>query len=160
MAFMIFDLDRTVICSKHRASILPNGSLDLAHWRENSTFDMIMRDSLLPLAKSMRNLYVCGHTIIVCTARLMSNADFYYLAHNKLPYDFILHRAMHPEAETIGDAQLKVDLLHSFFTERGFESIRDAKAIMFDDNVKVIERLRREGVHVYDAIEMNAKLAA
>ena len=47
----IYDLDHTVICSAHRQATLPNGDLDLAHWIENSTAELVARDSLLPLAE-------------------------------------------------------------------------------------------------------------
>ena len=46
----IYDLDHTVIDSSHRAATLPNGSIDLDHWREHSTPELIARDRLLPLA--------------------------------------------------------------------------------------------------------------
>ena len=41
----IYDLDHTVICSAHRQATLPNGDLDLAHWIENSTAELVARDS-------------------------------------------------------------------------------------------------------------------
>ena len=37
----IFDLDGTVIDSSHRQLALPNGDIDLTHWRENSTKEKI-----------------------------------------------------------------------------------------------------------------------
>jgi hypothetical protein len=48
----IYDLDHTVIDSTHRQATLADGSLDLAHWIENNTPELIARDSLLPLAKA------------------------------------------------------------------------------------------------------------
>jgi hypothetical protein len=50
----IFDLDHTVIDSSHRQLTNADGSLDLAHWRENCTHEKIMADTLLPLARTMR----------------------------------------------------------------------------------------------------------
>ena len=53
----IFDLDDTVIDSSHRATLtVVNGQveLDLNAWRKDSTYENIMKDSLLPLANYMR----------------------------------------------------------------------------------------------------------
>ena len=61
----IFDLDHTVIDSSHRQATLPDGSLDLDHWRENSTAGMIRRDKLLPLAKVWRDQFAKGNEIVV-----------------------------------------------------------------------------------------------
>ncbi len=52
-----FDLDGTVIDSSHRATLtVDNGQvvLDLNAWRQDSTYENIMKDSLLPLANYMR----------------------------------------------------------------------------------------------------------
>lgn len=76
----IFDLDHTVVDSSHRQATRPDGSLDLDHWREHSTPALIERDSLLPLAHEWRKLHRRGHTIIVCTARVMGPADYFTLA--------------------------------------------------------------------------------
>ena len=37
----IFDLDHTVIDSSHRQATRPDGSLDLEHWKANSTRQLI-----------------------------------------------------------------------------------------------------------------------
>ena len=50
----IFDLDGTVIDSSHRQLALPNGDIDLTHWKENSTKEKIFKDELLPLARYMK----------------------------------------------------------------------------------------------------------
>ena len=71
MTRFIFDLDHTVIDSSHRQATRPDGSLDLDHWRENSTPAMIEADSLLPLANEWRKAHRKGASIVVCTARVM-----------------------------------------------------------------------------------------
>ena len=43
----IFDLDDTVIDSSHRAT-LKGFDLDLDAWKRDSTYENIMKDSLLP----------------------------------------------------------------------------------------------------------------
>lgn len=153
MAYVIFDLDGTVICSKHRQNTLSDGSLDLEHWLEHNTYEKIMGDSLLPLARIMRSMKIAGHKIIVCTARTPHEANIEFLLQHELHYDVYLSRGIN---DWRGDAELKVDLLRDYFMCEGFSSVADAKAIMFEDNLTVINALQREGVTIYDANLANA----
>lgn len=156
MAYVIFDLDGTVIDSTHRQATKADGSLDLDHWFENNTADKIMADALLPLAETMRGLAAIGHKIVICTARAIQNADKVFLAINRLPYDALLHREI---GNMESDAALKIRLLEEYFIGEGFNCAADAKAIMFDDNLKVIEAMLSIGIHCYNATEMNARKA-
>jgi hypothetical protein len=155
--FVIFDLDETVICSSHRRVNNPDGSIDLAHWRENSTPEKVARDLLLPLAKAMRRIYEAGSHVIICTARPMQFPDFKFLADNNLPYHVCLHR--HGLTDMRGDAQLKRELLTEYFASLG-TTVAKAKPIMFDDNRKVITEMNRIGVICFDAIKENRRLAS
>jgi phosphoglycolate phosphatase-like HAD superfamily hydrolase len=157
MAYVIFDLDGTVIDSTHRQATKADGSLDLDHWFENNTQDKIMRDSLLPLANSMRALMATGHKIVICTARAIQPADKLFLAINRLAYDALLHREI---GNMEGDASLKVRLLEEYFIAEGFDNAAQAKPIMFDDNLKVIEAMLSIGIKCYDATKVNKRLAA
>lgn len=157
MAYVIFDLDGTVIDSKHRQATKADGSLDLDHWFEHNVPAKIMRDSLLPLARSMRALYACGHSIIVCTARAVQPVDKAFLAANHLPYHILLHREI---GDMQSDSTLKIDLLENYFKGLGFANAAQAKPIMFDDNLKVIEAMLSIGVRCYDATPINERLAA
>lgn len=168
MAYVIFDLDGTVIDSSHRQNTLPDGSLDLDHWVEHNRPDMIARDSLLPLARIMRVLKESGCTIIVCTARAYQVADENFLLSHGLLYDAYLSRGANivnadgsiTIGDARGDAQLKVELLSDYFAKQGFNSIADAKATMFDDNLKVIDAMIKQGITCYDATISNRRLAA
>lgn len=156
MAFIIFDLDHTVIDSSHRQLTLPDGSLDLEHWIENCTHEKIMADSLLPLADSMKRFYAEGHTIIVCTARSGECvSDKSFLDANGLRYHHWLSRGDSME----GDAALKVRLLNEFAQSQGFANIGAMRPIMFDDNLKVIQALQAERVAMFDAISYNRQMA-
>ena len=157
MAYIIFDLDGTVIDSTHRQATKADGSLDLDHWFANNTAEKIMADSLLPLAKSLRAMIALGHKVIICTARAIQPADKIFLALNRLPYDALLHREI---GNMESDASLKIRLLETYFIAEGFNCAADAKAIMFDDNLKVIDAMLSIGIHCYDATKVNAKLAA
>jgi hypothetical protein len=159
MQYFIFDLDHTIIDSSHRQSYLADGSLDLVHWRENSTPEKIQQDSLLPLASHWSSLLDnLNIRIIVCTARVMAAADYQFLTEHGLFADYILSR---PEGDTSGDASLKIGLLNDFIESQGVSWKRFIQgAVMFDDNRKVIEALKALGLNVVDAIQTNNKMKA
>lgn len=153
MQYFIFDLDHTVIDSSHRQSYLPDGSLDLVHWRENSTAEKVAQDTLLPLARVMASAHNVNIRIIVCTARVMASADYYFLQQHGLFADYILSR---PEGDTSGDAQLKIRLLNDFVQSQGISWKRFIQgAVMFDDNQTVIKALKAIGLNVVDAVQTN-----
>lgn len=158
MAYVIFDLDGTVIDSSHRQSTKADGSLDLDHWIERNKPDMIMRDSLLPLARVMRIIKGNGHTVIVCTARAYQIADEEFLALHGLNYDAYLSRDA--KGDMRDDATLKVELLNAYFKGLGFRSVEAAKPMMFDDNLKVLDAMTKIGIMAYDATQANKRLAA
>ena len=156
MQYFIFDLDHTIIDSSHRQSYLPDGSLDLVHWRENSTAEKVAQDTLLPLARVMASAHNVNIRIIVCTARVMASADYYFLQQHGLFADYILSR---PEGDTSGDAQLKIRLLNDFVESQGISWKRFIQgAVMFDDNQTVIKALKSIGLNVVDAVQTNNNL--
>jgi beta-phosphoglucomutase-like phosphatase (HAD superfamily) len=157
-AYVIFDLDGTVVDSRHRQATKADGSLDLEHWMERNKPDMIMRDTLLPLARVMRIIKRNGHKVIVCTARAYQIADEEFLAMHGLDYDVYLSRAA--KGDMRDDASLKVQLLSDYFESQGFHSVEAAKPIMFEDNLKVIDAMIEIGITVYDANLANRRLAA
>lgn len=165
MTYAIFDLDGTVIDSTHRQNTLPDGSLNLEHWMEHNRPDMIFRDSLLPLAASMRRIYAAGHKVVVCTARNFQPADCEFLAMHGLRYHAYLSRGpniINPEGSiTIGDnrrdGRLKIELLTEYFQSEGYYSPAQANAIMFDDNLSVIKAVSSIGIHCFNAIEINRR---
>jgi phosphoglycolate phosphatase-like HAD superfamily hydrolase len=159
MQYFIFDLDHTIIDSSHRQSNLADGSLDLAHWRENSTPEKVAQDTLLPLASQWLSLVDnLNVRIIVCTARVMASADYYFLQEHGLFADYILSRR---EGDTSGDAQLKIRLLNDFVESQGISWRRFIQgAVMFDDNKNVIKALKSIGLNVVDAVQTNNNLKA
>jgi hypothetical protein len=152
----IFDLDGTVIDSTHRHATLPDGSLDLAHWIENSTPEKIAGDSLLPLADYMR-MFFPHHEVLVCTARVMGEADYEFLFDNGLQADAILSR---PEGNCLPDGYLKEMLLRDHATRRGFTWVEFVKnTTIFDDNASVLDTLGRVGIRTICARTLNRVLA-
>ena len=149
----IYDLDHTVINSKHRQSTLADGSLDLAHWIENNTPEKIWRDSLLPLAHQWRAQYARGAEIVVCTARVMQDADYAFLNHHGLHAHTILSR---PMGDNTSDWLLKDKMLRRYARERGLSWARlCATSVMLDDNADVIDHLNSKGLRVHNAILIN-----
>lgn len=154
----IYDLDHTVINSSHRAATLPDGSIDLNHWREHSTPELIARDKLLPLANHWKIQRARGCEIVVCTARVMGEADYRYLAENGLRFDGMISRA---EGDTSPDAILKERGLRNYAYSSGYSWARFCKfSIMLDDNESVIKHLTARGLRVYNSLEINARAVA
>lgn len=152
MAYVVFDLDGTVIDSDHRKLTRADGSLDLDHWRENCTREKIFADTLLPLAESMKRLYD-RHTIIVCTARVMTQADWDFLEAHNLRFHFALSRN---PLDSRNDAAMKVAMMCDFFRNLDL-TLAEANIIMFDDNVNVIRAMLASRVHCFDATIMNER---
>jgi len=154
----IFDLDHTLVDSSHRQLTLADGSLDLNAWRENCTYDQIMRDRPLPLLAQCRDLMDRHVEVIACTARVMGAADYEYLQGFGLAFDAILSR---PEGDNTPDHILKERLLMAYAVDSGESFYRFARrSIMFDDNKNVLEHLTGLGFRCYDAISINARLSA
>ena len=152
----IYDLDHTVIDSTHRQATLADGSLDLAHWIDNNTPEKIARDSLLPLAKQMRENFKRGAEIVVCTARVLQSADYDFLQDHGLHTHAILSR---PMGDNTSDHLLKERLLREYANARGISWARFCKfSTMLDDNQNVIAHLTGLGLWIYDAVPFNERL--
>jgi len=154
----IFDLDHTTIDSSHRCNTLPDGSLDLAAWRENSTPEMVGRDTLLPLGLEWRDLYSRSPDleIAVITARVMGAADMQYLRDNGLRYNYIYSRT---EGDNTPDAALKKIALYSLGRDMGRSmNWLQTFAYFWDDNKKVLEMGSNLGINMLDSTLTNKRL--
>ena len=156
----IFDLDHTTIDSSHRSHTLEGGALNLAAWRENSTPEMIARDSLLPLGEQWRDMVARGLDgtnvqIAIITARVMGAADLQYLDDNGLAYDYLYSRT---EGDTSNDAALKKIMLFDLARDMG-RSITWLQnfAWFYDDNLGVIEMGCSLGINMVNSTLYNQK---
>ena len=156
--FYILDIDGTVVCSLHRKLTRADGSLDLEHWVENCTAEKIAQDTLLPLAETMRKAYYSGiHTVIVCTARVLSDADYSFFLEHNLPYHFMLDR---PEGCNMADSDLKDIQLRIFAHNQGISWAKFAsQSVCFDDNHSVLDRMKLSGIAAVDATVLNRTMA-
>lgn len=170
MANVIFDLDGTVIDSSHRHATNADGSIDLAHWFENCKREKVMADKLLPLAKVMRSYFDNGHRVIICTARCFQAADYEFLIRNNIASDYLLTRQGYfvtPDShefsssfhgfigDSRADGEMKVAMLTELALSLGYKDLADMDAIMFDDNLRVIQAMLDARVACYNAIEIN-----
>lgn len=155
--YEFFDLDGTVICSLHRQNTLPDGSLDLARWIENNTPEKIMQDKLLPLAnfwkriQKMRNI-----KIVVCTARVIGEADIEFLKSHGLNCCEILSR---PMGCNLPDWELKRNLLLGFFASRKIPASQWKRFNFYDDNLSVLKMVDSLGLNAYNSISLNKRVA-
>lgn len=133
----VYDLDGTVIDSEHRKLAKADGSLDLEHWLENNTPEKIALDKLLPLADDMRTRQ---GTIVICTARILQDADYEFLSRHGLRADYVLSR---DEGDMRPDEVLKLEKLSALLFElkRPFRDVE-----MWDDNKKVVAVLQKAGI--------------
>lgn len=149
----IFDLDDTVIDSTHRQLYdTVTGDLNIDNWLENCTPEKIAKDKLLPLAGFWHDLIKnTNDYIMVCTARFMQEADYVFLNDHGLFANKIFSRR--EAGPGISDAKLKVNQLRPFFNLKQF---RDVEKIMYDDNFKVREAVRKIGITAIHPKELNA----
>ena len=156
MKYVIFDLDATVIDSSHRQITLPDGSLDLAAWKKNSTYDKVMRDSLLPLAnhwkkiQEMRNVFIA-----VLTARVMADADYDYLKFQGLNANKIMSRAFFDHRP---DHIMKRQKILTFLFDNNIKNW--SNVTFYDDNKNVLQMLLDLGINAKDSIKINQELSA
>ena len=154
MKFVIFDLDATVIDSSHRQICKPDGSLDLAEWKRNSTYPKVMADRLLPLAnhwnriQKMKNVFIA-----ICTARVMSGADLDYLRIKGLKANEIMSRS---ETDHRPDAIMKKAKILAFLREHKITKL--SNVTFYDDNKNVLEMLLDLGINAKDSIKINKEL--
>ena len=115
------------------------------------------KDSLLPLANHWKGLRAKGETIGVCTARVLQDADYQFLADNGLDCDFILSRQM---GDSSGDGVLKEKLLRQYADKIStpFETFTANIKAFYDDNKIVLETLDNLNIKGYNALELNKKL--
>jgi len=149
----IFDMDGTIIDSSHRQATLPDGTLNLAAWKENATPEKIFQDKVLPLAEQIRKRMKRGDYVLICTARNMSFADFEFLQNEGICPDKIISR---PDGNNEPDGQLKAKQLASLFNLKQFQK---ASKVMFDDAASVRSSLRKIGIAVINPEKIAERVA-
>ena len=69
----VFDLDGVLLDASHRIKLHADGSLDLDHYRANTTAEQVAQDKLLPLIECVKMLNDSGRRYHIATARVLCN---------------------------------------------------------------------------------------
>jgi FMN phosphatase YigB (HAD superfamily) len=154
---VVFDLDETIIDSKHRTPNRPDGTLDLQRYFEMKNRKSIFEDSLLPLAKVFKGLDRSQNYVVICTARAMNDDDFDFLRHHNLHAHLVLCRPLDGSENHISDAALKARKIQRL---RNLKQFQGKPVVMFDDAKPVIAAMRKIGVACLNAIFVNQRLQA
>lgn len=153
---VVFDLDETIIDSKHRTPNRPDGTLDLDRYFALKNRESIFRDSLLPLADTFKRLCRRDNYVVICTARAMNQDDFDFLSHHGLHAHKILCRPADGSENHIKDPVLKARKIQRL---RNLKQFRGKPVTMFDDSAPVIREMRKTGIVCLNAIKVNEALA-
>lgn len=157
MRVYIFDLDETVIDSRHRTPNNPDGTLNLAAYMENHTPENVAKDTLLPLADTMRRLIANGDHVWILTARDMMECDYEFLIANGLHVRVIMSRdrvrsVKHYQSK---DGPYKTKWINRM---RNLRQYAKAHFIMFDDAKPVLSAMRSIGITCMNAHTVNRRL--
>lgn len=156
MKIVIFDLDETVIDSRHRTPNNPDGTLNLAGYQANHTPENVAKDTLLPIARLMQQAYASGAYVIVLTARDMKDCDYQYLSDYGLKYHKIMSRDQaSPNHYKMKDGEYKKRWIVPFLNLRQF---KNAAVVMFDD-AKPVKSTLRKFFPVLCAHKINARFS-
>lgn len=153
----VFDLDETIIDSKHRTPNRADGTLDLDRYFAMKNRESIFADTLLPLAAFFKTIDRSENYVIICTARAMNCDDFDYLVHQGLDAHLILCRPADGSENHIKDPVLKARKIQRL---RNLKQFRDKPVTMFDDSPPVIRAMRAIGIACLNAVKVNQRLAA
>lgn len=151
--YMVFDLDGTVVCSKHRYTALDSGGIDLPAWIRDNSRENCKLDGLLPALRTLRNDYKAGCHIVICTARVLSEWDYEFFMENDIPYHTMLSRPLGMTAE---DADFKEFHLRMFAYNEGISWAKFCEtALFYEDANCVLDRMEKIGIPTVNANEWN-----
>lgn len=165
---MIWDLDGTIVNSFHRVAPCfdSDGNLDLNKYKnEACKHDLIMQDTLLPLVEYMRQCMNDANTLnIICTARLMSKSDYYFLRKQGLRgrgdsnirvfSRDTLHKYF--EADKVSEIYRSKDAVYkSYYFELFKQLYPNADFTMIDDHKGVLSAAASYGFKTLDAQAVN-----
>ena len=119
----------------------------------------VLASFLLPLAHEWRKIQRKGNAkIIVCTARVMGPADYFYFGSRGLFAEKIISRQ---EGDRTPDDLLKLRGLKLYCSRNSISWRKFCKtAVMFDDNKSVLQTLQANGLTCYNALDINERLSA
>ncbi|RAH13451.1 MAG: hypothetical protein CMB20_004640 [Methanobacteriota archaeon] len=145
----VFDLDQTVVDSSHRTPYI-QGKVDVVKYVSLQTKENIYKDKILPIAKVMQEKFQ-NSFVVICTARLMTQADYEFLYDNNLQYHEIYERGnVAEQISTLKDGEYKMQCLKKY---------KNVQYTFYDDSEEVIEKFKAyKNVVMIDAKIENEKL--
>ena len=144
----IYDMDGTIVSSLHRFRTNEHGKIDLAHWIDNCTPEMIAKDELLPLADQYKRDIAdpCVY-VIIATARFMQDADFDYIRENLGMPNKVVYR--HAKNNHMRGSEMKIAGLRFLKTLKQFAKLPKT---FYEDNkdylYPVADYLNAQAVYV------------
>lgn len=112
----VFDLDGVLLSADHRIKLHPDGSLDLAHYRANTTAEQVAQDRSLPLLAVVHELNRAGRPYYVATARVLCEHTRALLSDRGIMPALAMGRD--GDQDNRKDADLKRQKLAAVFTEK------------------------------------------
>jgi hypothetical protein len=150
MKHHIFDLDGTVICSKHRQRLKANGDLDLDHWIAHmADRDSVMSDTLLPFVDFWKRLQ--NRTApSICTSRTVSHLEYEFLESHGLKFERFMNRSA---GDFRDDATYKVAKIREHLDLTGWDA---ASTTLYDDHEGVRVAVKSIlGLRVFNPVPYN-----
>ena len=148
----VFDIDNTIVDSTHRTPNNPDGTLNLAGYFKNRTRESIFKDTLLPLAETVKDRKSAGEWVVLCTARHVDCDDLDFLKAKGIVYDEILSRSnCKKKYINLPDPQYKSKQLNKY---------KDIEYEFYDDAKPIIELFSSyRNVNMIDANKANTEIA-
>lgn len=153
---VVWDLDETIIDSKHRTPNRADGTLDLDRYFQMKNRENIFKDSLLPLYRVFKSLCRQTNYLVVCTARAMNQDDYDFLEAHEINPHLVLCRPLDGSENHIPDAELKARKIQRICNLKQFQG---KPVYMFDDAKPVVSRMRSIGVSCLNAVKVNRRLS-
>ena len=135
-----FDLDGVLLDAHHRIKLKPCGTLDLDHYRANTTAENVARDRDLPLLDVVRWLNANDRPYDVATARVFCEHTANRLEASAIRPVLVMARQGHDDRR--GDAILKSD---HFIAQ--YQPSERCNVVLIDDLQSNCEAAKALGMH-------------
>lgn len=140
-----FDLDGVLLEAGHRQSFKPDGSLDLDHYRANTTAELVAKDQDLPLLAVVDWLNAKKRAYFVATARVLCEHTRARLLHSNIKPIAAFGRMGHDDHRK--DAVLKTDHFRM-----AFDPCMLADVVLIDDLISNCEAAKQIGMKAINVL--------
>jgi hypothetical protein len=123
----VWDLDGVLLSANHRIKLHSDGSLDLDHYRANTTAELVQQDQSLPLLAVVGALNAANRPYYVATARVLCEHTRALLADRGITPALALGRD--GDSDHRRDADLKRQKLSEVFTPQQLQRV-----LLIDDH--------------------------